>query len=155
MRSATRSGRAARTSAASTYCAPFGATKRTTPCSPASTAALATATGGGPAFVGGGGADGGRGRDALDARIGKLGDLDPDTAEAGAGRLTALLATTTSAALLLEQSVSNPRKALVAVRYTRRHLNGGGWDDHIAEAAGRDILAHADISEAEAARAAA
>ncbi|HZN16090.1 MAG TPA: acyl-CoA dehydrogenase family protein [Acidimicrobiales bacterium] len=91
----------------------------------------------------------------LHSRVDKLGDLDPDTAEAGAGRLTNLLATTVSAALLLEQSVDNPRKALVAVRYTRRHLNGGGWDDHIAEVAGRDILAHADISEKEAATAAA
>ena len=93
-------------------------------------------------------------RGQLESRIGKLGDLDPDAAEAGALRLTELLATTVSAALLLEQSVSDPRKALVGARYTRRHLNGGGWDDHIAEAAGRDILAHADINESEAARAA-
>jgi acyl-CoA dehydrogenase len=116
--------------------------------------ALATASNDGPAFVAAAVQTVAAARSQLEARIGKLADLDPETAEAGAGRLTALLATTVSAALLLEQSPANPRKALVGVRYTRRHLNGGGWDDHIAEAAGRDILAHADISESEAARAA-
>jgi alkylation response protein AidB-like acyl-CoA dehydrogenase len=115
--------------------------------------ALAHASNEGPAFVAAAVHHVANARSALEARIAKLPDLDPDTAEAGAGRLTALLATTTSAALLLEQSPGNPRKALVAVRYVRRHLNGGGWDDHIAESAGRDVLAHADISEAEAARA--
>ncbi len=117
-------------------------------------AALAHASSEGPAFAAAAVQTVAAARSALEARIGKLADLDPDAAEAGAGRLTALLATTMSAALLLEQSPGNPRKALVGVRYTRRHLNGGGWDDHIAEAAGRDILAHADISESEAARAA-
>jgi hypothetical protein len=116
--------------------------------------ALSTAADG-PAFVAAAVHTVAAAKGQLESRVGKLGDLDPDTAEAGAGRLTALLATTMSAALLLEQSVGNPRKALIGVRYTRRHLNGGGWDDHIAEAAGRDILAHADISETEASRAAA
>jgi alkylation response protein AidB-like acyl-CoA dehydrogenase len=117
-------------------------------------AALALASNEGPAFIASAVHDVATAKSRLEARIAKLDDLDPDTAEAGALRLTDLLATTTSAALLLEQSPGNPRKALVAARYVRRHLNGGGWDDHIAEAAGRDILAHADISEAEAARAA-
>ncbi len=100
--------------------------------------ALQVAVGGGPSFVASAVQTVAEARSALEARIGKLEDLDPETAEAGAGRLTALLATTTSAALLLEQSVGSPRNALIAVRYTRRHLNGGGWDDHIAEAAGRE-----------------
>jgi alkylation response protein AidB-like acyl-CoA dehydrogenase len=117
--------------------------------------ALAAAQDSGPAFVAASVQNVAAARNLLEARIDKLGDLDPDTAEAGAGRLTAFFVNTVSAALLLEQSVANPRKALVAVRYARRHFDGGGWDDHIAEAAGRDILAHADISETEAARAAA
>jgi hypothetical protein len=116
--------------------------------------ALDVAASEGPAFIANAVHDVANARSRLETRIAKLPDLDADTAEAGAGRLTALLSTTMSAALLLEQSPGNPRKALVATRYVRRHLNGGGWDDHIAESAGRDMLAFADISEAEAARAA-
>ena len=116
--------------------------------------ALDLAANEGPAFIANAVHDVANARSRLETRIAKLPDLDADTAEASAGRLTALLSTTVSAALLLEQSPGNPRKALIATRYVRRHLNGGGWDDHIAEAAGRDMLAFADISESEAARAA-
>ena len=43
------------------------------------------------------------------------------------------LVATMSAALLLEQSVDDARKALVALRYVRRHLlPGSEWDDRIA-----------------------
>ena len=52
--------------------------------------------------------------------------------------------------------IRDRRKALVATRYARRHLMpGAGWDDRIAFAAGRELLAFAEIDEATAARAAA
>ena len=116
-------------------------------------AALRVAAAEGPTFVAGAVASVRSARDELASRIGKLGDLDPDRAEAGAGRLTALLATTMSAALLLEQSPGNARKALVAVRYTRSRVERDGWDDRIAADTGRDLLAHAEISDADAAKA--
>jgi alkylation response protein AidB-like acyl-CoA dehydrogenase len=81
---------------------------------------------------------------------------DPDDAEAGAGRLTALLTETVATALLLEQGLTEPRKALVALRYARRHLvPDAGWTDRIATVAGRELLAYEDIDGALAAKAAA
>jgi len=94
-------------------------------------------------------------RDELASRFEALPTLDPEHAEAGAGRLTALLVHTVSAALLLEQAVGDARKGLVALRYARRHLAGrGSGDDDIAIHAGRALLAYDDIDETLAAKAA-
>ena len=61
-----------------------------------------------------------------------------------------------SGALLLEQAAGDPRKALVALRYARRHLAPRDvWDDRIAAEAGRELLAHDDVNEERAAKAAA
>ena len=95
-------------------------------------------------------------RGRLGARVADLPTLDPDGAEAGAGRLTALLVETVAGALLLEQAVGDPRKALVALRYARRHLAPRDvWDDRIAAEAGRELLAHDDLTDERAAKAAA
>lgn len=92
----------------------------------------------------------------VELRIAKLDNVDADWSQAIAGRLNALLTQTTAAALLLELSIDDPRKALVATRYVRRHLTpDAGWDDRIAVEAGRALLAFEDLSEDAAARAAA
>jgi hypothetical protein len=92
----------------------------------------------------------------LELRIAKLDGVDADWSQAVAARLNAQLTQTVSAALLLELGVGDPRKALVATRYVRRHLTpDAGWDDRIAVEAGRELLASAEISEEAAARAAA
>ncbi len=94
-------------------------------------------------------------RNELERRIEELPSLDADLAEARAAQLTAHLARTASAALLLEQS-TDPHKALVGLRYARRNLSPGGvWDDRIAAVAGRDLLAFDDLDHATAEKAAA
>lgn len=96
------------------------------------------------------------GRARLAARIDELPTLDPDHAEAGAGRLTALLVETVAAALLLEQAADDVRKGLVALRYARRHLVANElWEDRIAAETARELLAYEDIDEERAAKAAA
>ncbi|MCU1380602.1 MAG: acyl-CoA dehydrogenase domain protein [Acidimicrobiales bacterium] len=95
-------------------------------------------------------------RDDLAAHVDAVPAMEGERAEAGAGRLTAMLVETLSAALLLEQSAGDVRKGLVALRYARRHLDGRApWEDAIAVEAGRAVLAYDDITEALGARAAA
>jgi len=102
----------------------------------------------------------GSARTELVDRIAGLGAREPDSAEAVSARLCDLLVRTTSAALLLEQA-GDPgdlatHKALIALRYTRRHLDTGAtWSDDIAAVAGRDLLAYADLDPDTAAKAAA
>ncbi len=94
-------------------------------------------------------------RNELERRIEELPSLDADLAEARAARLTAQLARTASAALLLEQS-TDPHKALVGLRFARRNLSPGGvWDDRIATVAGRELIAFDDLDHATAEKAAA
>jgi hypothetical protein len=103
----------------------------------------------------------------LAARADEVGTLEPDRAEARSGRLSWLLARTAAAALLLEQAVTAPgnrsdetdgydiRKALVALRFARRHLAPEDvWGDRIAAEAGREILSFAAVDEASATKAA-
>ena len=89
------------------------------------------------------------GRDRLAAHIDELSTVDNDDAESRAGRLNDLFVQVVAGALLLEQSAAEPRKALVATRYVRRHLPGAGdrWDDRIAAVAGRELLAYTDIDD--------
>jgi len=95
-------------------------------------------------------------RDELARRVGQIDEIDVDWTNAGAGRITDLLVRTTQAALLAEQGASDPHKALVATRYTRRHLDPSGlWDDRIAFTSGRELLSFADLDETVAAHAAA
>jgi hypothetical protein len=95
-------------------------------------------------------------RQDLVARLDTALSSQPDDAEAVAGRLTARLTETVSAALLLEEGVNDSRKALVALRYARRHLSSdAGWTDRIAAVAGRELLAYEQIDAALAAKAAA
>lgn len=94
-------------------------------------------------------------RDRLALRITDLTHQDGEHAEAASGRLTALLADTVAAALLLEQAPGDPRKALVAVRYTRGRFLATEWDDRIAAEAGREMLAYDTVDESLAAKAAA
>jgi alkylation response protein AidB-like acyl-CoA dehydrogenase len=95
-------------------------------------------------------------RAELAERIDAVLTSDGDDAEAAASRLTARLTEVVATALLLEQGLTQPRKALVALRYARRHLiPDAGWTDRIAMVAGRELLAHEDIDEALAAKAAA
>jgi hypothetical protein len=114
----------------------------------------------------------------LAARADEVGTLEPDRAEARSGRLSWLLARTAAAALLLDQAVTGPagrsrettgpggpsktgagydiRKALVALRFARRHLAPEAvWGDRIAAEAGREILSFAEVDEASATKAAA
>jgi hypothetical protein len=111
----------------------------------------------------------------LAARADEVGTLEPDQAEARSGRLSWLLARTAAAALLLEQAVAGSgaiseeaagpggrsgdgydiRKALVALRFARRHLAPEDvWGDRIAAEAGREILSFATVDEASATKAA-
>ena len=88
--------------------------------------------------------------------VSALDRLEPDDAEARAMRLTSSLVVVMSGALLAEQGATDPRKALVALRYVRRHLDEDrGWDDRIAADAGRALLAYEPITESAAAKAAA
>src|SRR5207302_7193893 len=96
-----------------------------------------------------------RARGGLASAIEKLPTYDADLVEAGAGQLTTLLVQTTSAALLLGQAVGDARKALVAVRYVRRHLGPRDlWEDRIAADTGRQPLAYDEVDEERAAKAA-
>ncbi|HEX6476131.1 MAG TPA: acyl-CoA dehydrogenase family protein [Acidimicrobiales bacterium] len=124
---------------------------------------------GGPALVGEVGELVGAANRRLAARADEVGTLDPDRAEARSGRLSWLLARTAAAALLLEQAVTadpagrsqdaagyDIRKALVALRFARRHLAPEDvWGDRIAAEAGREILSFAEVDEASATKAAA
>jgi hypothetical protein len=123
-------------------------------------AALATARAGAPGWVQEGVEAVTGTRERLAARIDGLAGLEPDAAEAVSGRLCDLLNRTTSAALLLEQAGEggdlSVHKGLVALRFVRRHLvHGRAWDDGIAAAVGRELLAFADLDEATGAKAAA
>jgi hypothetical protein len=91
----------------------------------------------------------------LAARFDDLLAGDGERAEAGSGRLSRLLAETVAAALVLERSPGDPRKALVAVRYVRTRVVGDGWDDRIAAETGRELVAYADIDDTVAQKAAA
>lgn len=98
----------------------------------------------------------GEARDELAMRIDKLDSVDVDRTHSMALRLTDLFNRTLSAALLAERGTDSMRKALVAARFVRRRLRPeAGWDDRIAALAGRDMLAYAEIDQADAARAAA
>jgi acyl-CoA dehydrogenase len=120
--------------------------------------ALATAAGG-PSFVAAAVEAVAAARELAASRIEALATFEADEAEARAASLNALLTRTTAAALLLEQSAGDHgvHKGLVGVRYARRWLSGrDGWDDGIARALGRELLAFDDeVSEAVAAKAAA
>lgn len=95
-------------------------------------------------------------RDQLAFRASQIDAVDADWTHAGVERITQLLIRTTQAALLCEQGTDDPRKALVALRHTRRHLNPQRtWDDRIAYSLGREIIAFADIGQTSAAAAAA
>jgi alkylation response protein AidB-like acyl-CoA dehydrogenase len=95
-------------------------------------------------------------RKTLEQRIDDVLALDRDESEARSAPLTALMTRVVSAALLLEASVDDPRKALVALRYARRHfVPDSEWDDRIAVVAGREMLAYDTIDEDLAAKAAA
>jgi alkylation response protein AidB-like acyl-CoA dehydrogenase len=122
--------------------------------------ALATARQGAPGWVQEGVEATTGARERLAGRIDGLAGLEPDAAEAVSGRLCDLLNRTTSAALLLEQAGEDGElavhKGLVALRFVRRHLvHGRAWDDGIAAALGRELLAFADLDETTAAKAAA
>ena len=98
--------------------------------------------------------------DDLAARIGSLGALTADGAEAVSGRVCDMLNRTTAAALLLEQAGEGGElavhKGLVGLRYARRHLAPAQvWDDGIAASLGRELLAFAVVDEPVAAKAAA
>ena len=81
--------------------------------------------------------------------------LERDASETRSAALAARLIELTSAALLLEQAVDDPRKGLIALRYARRHLiPDSEWTDQIASRAGRELLAYAEIDEADAIKAA-
>ena len=123
-------------------------------------AALTTARAGAPGWVQEGVEAVTGTRERLAARIDGLAGLEPDAAEAVSGRLCDLLNRTTSAALLLEQAGEGGglgvHKGLVALRFVRRQLvHGRAWDDGIAAAVGRELLAFADLDEATGAKAAA
>jgi alkylation response protein AidB-like acyl-CoA dehydrogenase len=122
--------------------------------------ALATAREGAPGWVQEGVEATTGARERLAGRIDGLAGLEPDAAEAVSGRLCDLMNRTASAALLLEQAGEDGElavhKGLVALRFVRRHLvHGRAWDDGIAAALGRELLAFADLDETTAAKAAA
>lgn len=90
-------------------------------------------------------------REQLARRVTRVDAVDADWTQAGVERLTDLLVHVTQGALLCEQGATDTRKALVALRYSRRHLDTDrGWDDRIAYALGREILAFADVDPATA-----
>lgn len=95
-------------------------------------------------------------RSHLADRIRELPARGAEAAEALASRLTRLLTETVATAVLLEQGADEPHKALVALRYARRHLIAGAeWSDRIAAVAGRELLSFEPIDEATAVKAAA
>ena len=100
-------------------------------------------------------------RQELAARVTDLQGWEGDRAEMVAGHLVERLAQLTAAALLLELSVGDCRKGLVAVRYIRRHVasrhmaSDNPWHDRIAAGAGRAMLAFESLSERDATAAAA
>lgn len=96
------------------------------------------------------------GRDALARRAADIDGVDAEWTHASVERLTALLVHVTQAALLAEQGAADTRKALVALRYARRHLTPErSWDDRIAYSLGREIVAYAEIDRRSAEAAAA
>jgi acyl-CoA dehydrogenase len=118
--------------------------------------ALTIARNGVPAFAADGVDVAARARDALARRVTDVLALDRDASEARSSVLAARLTQAVCAALLLEQAVDDPRKALVALRYVRRHLvPDGEWNDHIASVAARELIAYDTLEEETAAKAAA
>lgn len=94
-------------------------------------------------------------RTELVARVAEIDVIDADWTHAGAHRLAALLTVTIQGALLCEQGATDERKALVALRYSRRHLTPElTWDDRIAFSAGRQLVAFAEVDSDTARRAA-
>jgi acyl-CoA dehydrogenase len=102
-------------------------------------------------------------RDRLAARVGALGEVEPDEAEAWSALLADGFARMTSAALLAEHAAVDAaqrgdfRKALVALRFARRRLlaEEDRYADAIAREVGRELLAYAALDEDVAAKAAA
>jgi acyl-CoA dehydrogenase len=99
-------------------------------------------------------------RDELEGRIGALGTLEPEAAEALSGRLCDHLVRTVSAALLLELAGEGGERAthkgLIGLRYVRRHLlPAAAWSDAIAATVGRELLAFAAVGDDAAVKAAA
>lgn len=95
-------------------------------------------------------------RGQLVFRTSQIDSVDAEWTQVGVERLTSLLVRTTQSALLCEQGADDARKALVALRYSRRHLTPErGWDDRIAYTLGREIVSFAGIDDSTAAAAAA
>jgi len=95
-------------------------------------------------------------RDRLARRAVEIDVIDADWTYAGVERLTTLLTQVTQGALLCEQGVADRRKALIALRFSRRHLEPDrAWDDRIAFTAARELVAYAEVEPAAAERAAA
>jgi acyl-CoA dehydrogenase len=122
--------------------------------------AVATARGGAPGWVQPAVDAVVAARDELEGRVGALGKLEPDAAEALSGRLCDHLVRTASAALLLEQGGEGGERAthkgLIGLRYARRHLlPGAAWSDAIAATVGRELLAFAAVGDDAAVKAAA
>jgi len=123
-------------------------------------AALATARASGPAYVAPAVAAVAQAAEQLIQRADVLLAAEPEHAEAQSARLSSLLQHTVSAALLLEQAAEDTphahHKALVARRYVNRHLlPEATWSDVSAAVAGRELLAHAELPESLATKAAA
>ncbi len=75
--------------------------------------------------------------------------LENDRAQIQSAPINALMASTLSGALLLEESVGSPRKALVAARFAQRQLEpGAAWESSIPLSLGREILAYDEIDSA-------
>jgi alkylation response protein AidB-like acyl-CoA dehydrogenase len=95
-------------------------------------------------------------RTELAARADTVLGLERDESEARSALLTTQLTHAVSGALLVELAARDPRHALVALRYARRHLiPDGAWNDRIASNAGRELLAYDEIDEETAVKAAA
>ncbi|MFA5565518.1 MAG: acyl-CoA dehydrogenase family protein [Acidimicrobiia bacterium] len=94
-------------------------------------------------------------RDELANRMAEIDSVDTEWTHAGVERLTTLLNHVVQGALLCELGAADNRSALVALRYSRRHLNPEmAWNDRIAYSLGKELLAYADIGATEAAEAA-
>jgi len=117
--------------------------------------ALAAASGA-PAFAGEAIAAVTRARDAFAQRVDAVLAMERDESEARSAALASVLVHTISSALLLERAPGDARKALVAVRYARRHLiPDAQWGDHIAGTMARELLGYDEIDEETATKAAA
>jgi alkylation response protein AidB-like acyl-CoA dehydrogenase len=93
-----------------------------------------------------------RAQEQLLRAVRRLEDLDNDRAQVASAQVSELLASTVTSALLLEEAVGDPRKALVAIRYAQRHLEPAPvWDASIALERGREILSYQEIGEGDAA----